>query len=339
MRYSNPRRFQRKKKQNSPHKLFKVIGVVFLFIILQGYYYNYIIGSNQTLINFEIQSGENLNQVSSKLKNLNIIQSEFLFKRYLSKKGYDKKIKSGNFEIPTQINIKNLALILIDSPTQSSKITIIEGEKISQIESKYSFSNLDNCLLNCNVDDFFGKYEIKKPETLEGFLFPDTYFISSNDNYQNLVKKSLTNFEYKTKDLNIKDYSKLPIDNFYDALIVASLIEKEVILEKDKALVSGIIYKRLQNGWTLGIDAALLYEKDNNKITYEDLNSNSPYNLRKIKGLPPTPICNPSLSSIEAALNPKKSDYWFYLTKPITNEVVYSKTNDEHNLNKRKYLN
>ena len=122
-------------------------------------------------------------------------------------------------------------------------------------------------------------------------------------------------------------------------MIVASLIEKEVILEKDKALVSGIIYKRLQNGWTLGIDAALLYEKDNNKITYEDLNSNSPYNLRKIKGLPPTPICNPSLSSIQAALNPKKSAYWFYLTKPITNEVVYSKTNDEHNLNKRKFLN
>ncbi|MBI96336.1 hypothetical protein CL656_04255 [bacterium] len=339
MRYSNPRRFQRRKKQNSPHKLFKVIGVVFLFIVLQGYYYNYLVASNQTLISFEIQSGENLNHVSSKLKDLNIIQSEFLFKRYLSKNEYDKKIKSGNFEIPTQINIKNLALILIDSPTQSSKITIIEGEKISQIESKNNFSNLNQCISNCNIENFFEDYNINTPSTLEGFLFPDTYFISSNENYQSLIKKSLNNFKNKTKNLDLGDYSNLPVKNFYEVLIVASLIEKEVILEQDKALVSGIIYKRLENQWTLGIDAALLYEKDNNKITYEDLNSNSPYNLRKIKGLPPTPICNPSLSSIQAALNPKNSNYWFYLTKPITNEVVYSKTNQEHNLNKRKFLN
>ncbi|MBT5347101.1 endolytic transglycosylase MltG [bacterium] len=339
MRYSNPRRFQRRKKQNSPHKIIKIIGVVFLFVIIQGYYYNYLVKSNQTLINLEIQSGENLSQVSSRLKELNIIQSEFLFKRYLTKNGYDKQIKSGDFEIPTQINIKNLASILINSPKESSKITIIEGEKISQIENKNNFSKINRCLTLCNIDNYFEKFNIKKPKTLEGFIFPDTYFISSSDNYQNLIKKALENFENKTENLNYSDLNHLPVSNFYEVLIVASLIEKEVILEKDKAMVSGIIYKRLKNEWTLGIDAALLYEKNDNKITYKDLNSDSKYNLRKIKGLPPTPICNPSLTSIKAALNPKSSNYWFYLTKPITNEVVYSVSNQEHNINKNKYLN
>jgi len=339
MKYSNNRRFQRRKNTNSPHKLFKIIGVVFLFVIIQGYYYNYLVKSNNTFINFEIQSGQSLDSVTQNLKDLNIIQSKFLFKRHLINQGLDKKIKTGTFEVPSVVNIKNLSQILISSPQNNSKLTIIEGEKITEIEKKFNYQNLNICLEECGLENYFEQFNIQKPKTLEGFLFPDTYFVNENNNYQSLVKKSLENFKNKLKSLNYENLNNLPVDNFYDVLIVASLIEKEVILEKDKALVSGIIYKRLKNNWTLGIDAALLYEKDNNKITYEDLNSNSKYNLRKIQGLPPTPICNPSISSIKAALNPENSKYWFYLTKPITNEVVYSVTNDEHNLNKRKYLN
>ena len=139
-----------------------------------------------------------------------------------------------------------------------------------------------------------------------------------------------------------KDYQskllELPKKDLYSALKVASLIEKEVRTNKDKQLVSGIIWKRYKSGWTLGIDAALLYNKDNNIITYEDLQKDDPYNLRKNKGLPPTPICNPGYESIYAALNPEYSDYWFYLSKKSDGSTVFSKTNEEHNQNKQRYL-
>lgn len=339
MRYSNSRRFQRNKKQNSPLKITKVIGVVFLFILLQGYYYNFLVSTNNTTINLEINDGQSIQNITDQLKELNIIQSKFLFKRHLINKGLDKQIKTGVFEVPTQISIPNLAQILIQAPTNNSKVTIIEGEKIKNIESKYNFNNLNDCITNCDLDNFFNEFKINKPKTLEGFLFPDTYFISQIDDQKSLIKKATDNFTKKVSSLKIDyNFENIPVSNFYEVLIVASLIEKEVILDKDKALVSGIIYKRLQNDWTLGIDAALLYEKSNNTITRSDLDGNSKYNLRKFKGLPPTPICNPSLSSIKAALEPESSKYWFYLTKPITNEVVYSVTNEQHNQNKRKYL-
>lgn len=325
-------------KQNSPHLILKIIGVVFLFVIIQGYYYNYLVESNQTFIDYEISEGQSINQIAKDLKAKNIIQSTFLFKRHLKKENIDQSIKTGVFQVPTQVNIPDLSYILTQSPIASSKVTIIEGEKISDIQKKYNLNDINNCLEDCGLEEFFELYNIPTPKTLEGFLFPDTYFISETNNYKNLVQKATTNFTKKLSNLDIKSLEHLPINNFYEVLIVASLIEKEVILEEDKALVSGIIYKRLENNWTLGIDAALLYEKDNNKITSQDLQSNSVYNLRKIQGLPPTPICNPSLSSIQAALNPKTSKYWFYLTKPITNEVVYSVSNEEHNLNKAKYL-
>jgi UPF0755 protein len=126
--------------------------------------------------------------------------------------------------------------------------------------------------------------------------------------------------------------------NPYETLIMASIIEREVLSEKDKALVSGILWKRNENGWPLGADAALLYEKDDNSITSADLDSNSPYNIRKFKGFPPTPISNPDVTSLQAAINPEESPYWFYLTTLDTGEVIYAVTNEEHNANKRKYL-
>ena len=103
-------------------------------------------------------------------------------------------------------------------------------------------------------------------------------------------------------------------------------------------MVADILWRRVDNGWMLGVDATLLYEKDNLKITSRDLEDDSPYNTRKHKGLPPTPIANPGLASIEAALYPKSNRYWFYLTKPESGEAVYAYSNEEHNENRARYL-
>jgi UPF0755 protein len=123
-----------------------------------------------------------------------------------------------------------------------------------------------------------------------------------------------------------------------EVITMASIIEKEVFGDRDRKIVSGILWKRLDNGWFIGADATLLYQKNDNTITKQDLEQNSPYNTRNTKGLPPTPISNPSLQSIVAAIFPTETDYWFYLNDLNTGETIFAKTNEEHNLNRAKHL-
>lgn len=298
-----------KNKKVPKYNFLKIIVPVFLFIVLQGYYYNYLISPNQNYIEFTIEKNENLTSISNRLKDLNLIQSTFLFKRNLSNKNLDSKIKSGTFTIPTQININDLASIITSNSTiNQNKIQIIEGEKIAQIESKYAKLRINDCIWGCGFEEFTKTYNLENSNisTLEGFIYPDTYYVNSENMNQNLVEKALENFQIKTSKIDLNQINNLPVENFYEVLIVASLVEREVFQEIEKPIVAGIIYKRLENDWTLGIDAALLYEKNENTITSKDLSANSEYNLRKFKGLPPTPIANPSIESIEAALYPKK---------------------------------
>ena len=103
-------------------------------------------------------------------------------------------------------------------------------------------------------------------------------------------------------------------------------------------MVAGLLWKRLENNWLLGADITSIYIKDDRNITASDLESDSPYNTRKNLGLPPGPVSNPSIEAINATLNPIETPYWFYLTTLDTGEVIYSETNDEHNLNRARYL-
>ena len=130
--------------------------------------------------------------------------------------------------------------------------------------------------------------------------------------------------------------------NKKEVLTLASLIEREAKHNEDRAIVAGILIKRGENDWPLQIDATVQYVlgRERNwwpQVTKRDLNTNSPYNTYKNKGLPPGPICNPGLASIKAVLYPKKTDFWFYLSDK-TGKMHYARTNGEHNANIRKYL-
>ncbi|MBD3360384.1 endolytic transglycosylase MltG, partial [Candidatus Peregrinibacteria bacterium] len=171
-------------------------------------------------------------------------------------------------------------------------------------------------------------------------LYPDTYFLNFADfSPHDILYLTLDNFEKKWMEIdkNLEE-SKLNDYSIHEIITMASIIENEVFGEKNRKIVSGILWKRLENDWPLGADAALLYITDDREITSQDLNIDSPYNTRKYKGLPPGPISNPGTESIKAALYPKESNYWFYLTTPDTGEVIYSTTNEEHNQNRQKYL-
>jgi UPF0755 protein len=132
----------------------------------------------------------------------------------------------------------------------------------------------------------------------------------------------------------IKNQDKI----IFNTLIMASLLEKEVRSYEDKQLVSGILWKRLNHGWPLQVDATLAYitGKKSSELTKEDLELSSHYNTYKYSWLP-GPICNPGLESILAALNPKESQYWYYLSTP-EGKTLFSETLGEHNIKKAKYL-
>ena len=149
-------------------------------------------------------------------------------------------------------------------------------------------------------------------------MFPDTYFVFETDPAATLVEKQLENFRAKWAKVDMTYARSKNLTN-YDVLTIASMIEKEVVVPRERRLVAAVIYNRLHQRMPLGIDATLRYGLDippTEAITKTQLASDSPYNTRKFRGLPPTPIANPGLDSLQAAAHPAKVDYLYFVRKP-----------------------
>lgn len=156
-----------------------------------------------------------------------------------------------------------------------------------------------------------------KRRPLEGFLFPAKYAFFSNETARHFVARQLTAFRQAFRHVNMS-YARSKNLTRYDILIIASMIEREVVVPSERRLVAAVIYNRLHLQMPIGIDAALRYGLNippTQSITQSELQSNSPYNVRKFRGLPPTPIGNPGLASIQAAAHPAHVDYIYYARK------------------------
>lgn len=248
----------------------------------------------------------------------------------------------------------------VQAPEQT--VTIIEGwtrqDIAAMLEKKGIMAATDFYAAEAQADR--SAYPVLKslPATadLEGFLFPDTYRLpvatSSADKTVDaaLIKKLLSNFSLKfTPEMErtaaARGYS------VFEIITLASIIEKETgrnavtaeqkaELEKERRIVAGIFYNRLKAGHALQSDATVNFTTKKNTPTpsLRDLETGSMYNTYKYPGLPPGPISNPSISSIQAALNPENTNYFYFLHKQPSGEPVYSVTHDEHVANKFKYL-
>jgi UPF0755 protein len=178
---------------------------------------------------------------------------------------------------------------------------------------------------------------------LEGFLFPDTYFIpKSAPAGQNIsdiiIGKALDNFTQKITPGMLAQAQARGL-SLYQIITLASIIEKESGgSQDDKKTIAGVFYNRLNAGMPLQSDATVSFIIGHSPISVDDTLIESPYNTYKNKGLPPGPICNPGLNSIMAALYPTASDYFYFLTIPDTGRAVFAATYDEHLKNKQKYL-
>jgi UPF0755 protein len=267
---------------------------------------------------FFVQKGQSAFQIAENLEKEGLIKNKFFFDFYmiLGRKG--KKLLAGEYFLSPSMGVAKIAKKIISGDIAKIVVTIPEGFTVKEIEEKLG---------------------MKLPgENLEGFLFPDTYQFPLRVSGEEVVKKMRDNFEKKLTQ-ELREEIERQGKTIFEIITMASLIEKEVKTKEDKELVSGILWKRLKNNIPLQVDATITYitGKRTTKILKEETQIDSPYNTYKYLGLPKGPICNPGLESILAALYPKSSEYWYYLSIP-EGKTIFSKTLEEHNIAKAKYL-
>jgi uncharacterized YceG family protein len=218
----------------------------------------------------------------------------------------------------------------LDALTQSAKaapkltrLTIPEGRSRSEIAATTKSAGLDGDYVRASrsskqLDP--RKFGAPKGATLEGFLFPATYQLKAGATVEDLVAQQLKAFRRNIAQVDLRRAKRKNLTP-YDVLVIASMIEREAGIAKDRPLISAVIYNRLKDGMPLGIDATLRYELRNwtRPLKVSELQRDTPYNTRTHTGLPPTPIGNPGLSSIQAAARPAKVGYLFYVVKPCGN--------------------
>lgn len=243
---------------------------------------------------------------------------------------------------------------LVNVPRSEREITIIEGWNLRDIADYFvkegiatSTANVyaltgTSAKLKNTSKDWSGEYPflLAKADglSLEGFLFPDTYRIYTDSSLEDVIKKLLDNFGVKLSDSLKSDIKKQNL-TINEVLTIASILESEVPGSADRAIVSGILQKRLKNNWPLQMDSTVNYATgaDRSSATAKDLQSTSPWNTYKYRGLPPGPIGNPGMDAVQAAVYPKDTPYWFFLTG-TDGKVYYAKTLEEQTKNKYKYL-
>ena len=291
-------------------------------------------------VSFHVERGESVKSIASRLEKQKIIPSSWALYKYVKSEDLGKEIEAGRFLLRKSYTVPEVVDYLTRSLKDEEPLIIREGLTITQIddylteEGVLEDGKFEACVKSCEFDFEFLK---SKPEnaSLEGYLFPDTYFIDpETTTAEVLITRMLRNFENRTEDLVIPEGRTLP-----EIVTMASIIEKEEKTSKQKPAVSGILWKRFDVGMTLGADATIRYALDKwtEPLYQKDLETDSLYNTRKFAGLPPGPIGNPGLDSIKAATSPEAGEYWYYLHDD--NGIIhYAKTLEGHNRNKVNFI-
>lgn len=291
---------------------------------------------------FLINSGDKTEDIAQKLQDQGLIFNKYLFLIYNYSTQKFKNLQAGNYLLSPSMDIIEITEKINNGEIIEEKITIIEGWTINEIADYLENKNLflKEVFLE-NIENHSQEYDFleDKPKDLglEGYLFPDTYFISQKTP-QNIIDQMLSNFNNKLSS-QLKEEIQKQGKTIFEIITVASLIEKEVKTFEDKKNVSDIIWKRLDVGMPLQIDATIVYitGKKTTTISSEETQIDSEYNTYKYKGLPKGPICNPGIESILAAIYPSSNQYFYYLSTK-EGETIFSKTLEEHNIAKQKYI-
>ncbi|NTV41396.1 MAG: endolytic transglycosylase MltG [Candidatus Moranbacteria bacterium] len=316
------------------------------FYIYNGIYFSN--GNADVSKTISIESGDNALVVGKKLSQNGVISGKYYFIFYLWKVGKLHNIVAGVYEFPSGIKIPEIVRIVTGGQTvpMSVKVTFPEGWTIKDMAQRLSANGLDGeeflKLTNSPTDSMKAQYsflsDLPKSATLEGFLFPDTYYFAKEVTAEEIIKKMLDNFSFKVFNVVEGDF-KNQNKSLFEIITMASIVEGEVKNDSDRKIVAGLFWNRIANGMPLQSDATLEYALGTNKVQHSIVETkiDSPYNTYQNKGLPPGPVSNPGLASILATLKPTQTDFVYFLSDPQTGKTIFSKTFQEHVANKAKY--
>lgn len=276
-----------------------------------------------------VPQGATLSEAADSLEKDGVIRSGFALKLLLALAGKQDDVHAGDYLFKEPKNMFAVARAIITGAygLEPFRIRVPEGAMAREMAKMFG----------AFLERFDAERFLERAEPQEGYLFPDTYFFLPNATDELVLLTMRQNFNDRIEEASTTIAASGR--SLKDIVIMASLLEREARATEDRRMISGVLWNRLDRGMLLQVDAAFLYTlgKGTFQLTKEDLQSDSPYNTYRYKGLPPTPIGSPSLDSIIAAATPIKHGYLYYLADG--NHVThYSRTYEEHLRLKRKYL-
>lgn len=272
-----------------------------------------------------IPRGSSPHKIAKILKDSEIISSQKLFLALIKYYGYSTKLQAGLYEFNTKDSLFTIIDKIKNGHSKNLKITIPEGFNIKQIAKILSEKNI------CDKEKFV---ELATQQNMEGYLFPNTYFLLPQMQEQEIIKimnDEFNNFWTQEKEDRLKRINK----SKKDVIILASIVEKEAVSDAERPVIAGVFLNRLSKGMRLESCSTVLYAMGTNKerLSFDDLKFNSPYNTYMYKGLPPGPICNPGAEAINAVLYPQTTDNLYFVSKG-NGTHFFSSTFEQHKKNK-----
>jgi UPF0755 protein len=296
-------------------------------------------------VRVNIPNGAGVDEIGDQLEDAGVVSSSFFFGLRAGLSGRRDDLKPGLYvgALKRDMSYGDALNALAEGPSNEVfSVAIVEGRSRREAADVVRDAGVRGSYLDASKRSSLldpSDYGAKRARDLEGFLFPATYDLRRGASARELVRKQLQAFkrEFRAVDLAAAKRRNLTP---YDVLIIASLVEREAQLDKERPLIASVIYNRLRRQEPLGIDATVRFATGNwtRPLTESELASDSPYNTRARAGLPPGPIGSPGLESIRAAARPESTDYMFYVVKPGTcGEHAFSSTAAQFEEDRRRY--
>ncbi|MBN1266864.1 MAG: endolytic transglycosylase MltG [Anaerolineales bacterium] len=272
-----------------------------------------------------VEEGESASVVVERLQAVGLVHNAELLRNYLRYRGIDREIEIGRYPLSGSMSIRQLAEQLRAAETLEIRVTIPEGWRKEQIASQIAadFPDLtEEALLAVMASRpmgyFFSDF-VPENASCEGFLFPDTYSFDPESSAEEVVAAMLTNFDARLTEELVIGFLAQEI-SIYDAVTLASIVEREAVLNDERPLIAAVFLNRLELGMKLETDPTVQYALGQQEdgtwwkqaLSYDDLAFVSPYNTYEITGLPPGPISNPGLESLQAVANPEETPFLYF---------------------------
>jgi UPF0755 protein len=291
-------------------------------------------------VTVEIPAGSTAKDIGAILAAQGVVRSALEFEVSVRNNDAAARLQAGTYGLETLMDPSEVVAVLVVGPVADTyRVTVIEGLRVSEILTRLSevsghpYAEFEQALLEGEVDTSLRQMPAE-PELAdwEGLLFPDTYEFARSAAPVSILQRLASTMEQRVDSI---DWSVLEANGYspYDGLIIASLIETEVLLDEERPTVSSVVHNRLALGMKLDIDATVLYALGTRDISQFDRDVDSPYNTYLVNGLPPTPIAGPGRASLEAAAAPAGTEFLFYVLSDLEGHHAFAATLDEHNAN------